>query len=313
MVTNLTTGAPIPGASVYALGGGNNYGDVTTDSSGHFERLLAPGHYILDAHAEGYYDGNFDDPPGSNNGAEVEVSGNGPNVFDTTLVPATGPYLGVGEANLTWSHVPHEAFASMVLRVNYGGYADTPTEWPADELVVQVVDAAGTVVESTMGNLAGGGGVANGFTVGSATGCGFFGTSTQDVDPTRLRVVVFLRSNPAQAVTAPVVPNMAECGQTELNVRYNAKNVSRKHAPVAVEVLNRAPGATGIAGTLTFTVAHRKALTVRVQAQSDSVSENLARLLRRGRNQVEITFAPADASFSAPPPRVIVLRVKGPR
>jgi hypothetical protein len=92
VVTSSVTGEPIAGASVYALGGSENYGAVMTDSAGQWTRQLAPGSYLLRVEASGYYLQFIGAVPADSSApGEEQITAGGSNQFDAALVPNTGP------------------------------------------------------------------------------------------------------------------------------------------------------------------------------------------------------------------------------
>lgn len=333
-VTSSVTGEPIAGASVYALGGGENYGAVMTNSAGQWSRQLAPGSYWLHVEASGYYLQPIGVAPADSSApGEEQITSGGANQFNAALVPASGPYVGVSEATLSFSHATSfgppgtppspQPFAAMVYQFRYGAYAALPPTWPADELFARLVDAAGGVVtearptEITAG---GGGGASNAFGSGSAVGCEFR-LGNADWEPAELRAEAYVASEAQQPASQPLTINSSGCEQMELKASWQ-KPVSRERALLELAIYGRAPDNAPVAGTATFLVDGRGRMTAPESSgvgngvayePSERASVNVARLLHTGSNTVRAEFTPSVTGYDAPAPLTVDVRVASAR
>ena len=335
VVTSSVRGEPIAGASVYALGSGENYGAVMTDSAGQWTRQLAPGSYLLHVEASGYYLQPIGAAPADSSApGEEQITAGGSNQFNAALVPNAGPYVGVSEATLSWSPATSsgppgtqpspQPFASMVYQFRYGAYAALPPTWPADELFARLVDTSGSVVSEGRGGLeipaAGGGGATNAFGSGSAVGCEFSQGSAH-WEPAQLRAEAYVASTAQQVVSQPLAINSSGCEQMKLKASW-LRPVSRKRALLELAIYGRAPNNAPVAGTATFLVDGRGRMTVSESSgagngvayePSERASVNVVRLLHAGSNTVRAEFTPSVTGYDAPAPLTVDVRVASSR
>lgn len=326
-ITDHSTGAPIPGAEVtvdlVSAGEGEAAGLEVgrpiaypeTDAGGHWETQGPAGTYWIFAKAPGYFWQGVGAPTGNNGTVELKV-GDAGLAIDTQMVPDNSPFLGLFPTTMRWSNNPKEGFRSMVLFMEYGGFAAIPSGWSEQHLVTEIVDGAGRPVwpkEMTKTNLVPPGGEGEGAPsqeFGSSGGCEFYNSTKERPDVEHLRVLSYLESNPSIRVEEAITPDFSECAKTRLKLWHPQIEPGRRiKMLLAATIEDRLPEGEKVPGVLRFVVNGHKPIYVRVKDATElDFTAKGSRLIHPGKNKVVASFAPSSNTLTAPASKHLIFR-----
>jgi len=328
-ITDHGTGAPIQGVEITAdlmsagegeLAGltvGQPVGRAETNSAGRYEVQVPSGMYSIWAEAPGYFTQGLGAPTGNNASPDLEVGESGLLGLDASMVPDASPYIGLFPTIMRWSHEPKAPFRSMVLYLDFGGFAALPASWSSQHLISHITDAQGRPIWTsalTVDDLVPPGGEGEGGAnnwVGSADGCEFFGSSKQKPDVEHLRVVTFLESDPSLKAEEAITPDRSECAVTRLTVSRPLP-LRRSQLDLSVQLLDRLPSGDPVPGTMRFIVDGGRPVTVQVKDATAPMSKIVRRHTHPGRNRVTVSFEASISTVTAPPAEHVTFGIPRP-
>ena len=328
-ITDHGTGAPIQGVEITAdlmsvgegeltgLTVGHPVGRAETNSAGRYEVQVPSGMYSIWAEAPGYFTQGLGAPTGNNASPELEVGASGLVGLDASMVPDTSPYIGLFPTIMRWSHEPKQSFRSMVLLLEYGGFAAIPSGWPYQHLISHVTDSGGKPIWPsflTIDDLVPPGGEGEGGTnnpIGSADGCSFFGSSKRQPDVHHLKVVSYLESDPSLRAEEAITPDFSECTVTKLTV-IRPSPFHRRQLDLSAQLVDRLPSDDPVPGTMRFIVDGGRPVTVHVKDATGTVSKVVRRHTHPGRNRVVVYFEPSVSTVTPPPAKHLTFRIPRP-
>jgi hypothetical protein len=281
-----------------------------TDAAGHWEAQVQPGVYWIFVEAGGYYTQGLGAPTGNNGTVEIKV-GEGGLSLDAQMVPNGSPFIGLFPAVMRWTHEPKQGFRTMVLTMEYGGFAAIPSGWPYQHLVTEVTDAKGRPVwpkAMTRTDLVPPGGEGEGGTdpmYGSASGCEFYNSTKERPNVEHLYVVSYLESNPSIRAEEQIVPDRSECSQTQLEI-WNPQIFGgrRVRMMLGATIEDRLPEEKKVPGVMRFVVNGHKPIYVRVRnATEPEFTSKGSSQIHPGRNKVAVSFKPSVDTVTAPAPK----------
>lgn len=328
-ITDNATGAPIQGVTVSVNGlqsedelGGSFWpqvGQVETDSAGRWEMLVPPGEYMIEAKAPGYYWQGVGSPTGNNASVELEVGEPGLTGLSTSMVQDTSPFVGVFPTVMRWSHEPKASFASMVIYLEYGGFAAVPKGWTGEHVISQILDARGrplwpkgiTIDEPVLDGGEGEG--AAQFSMGSAEGCNFFSSyEGHRPDVRHLRIRSYLKSDPSVKAEEVIAPDFSACKATRLAVNRPIRLDRHTRLELTAHLVDRLPGKEKVPGTMKFVVDGRRPVSIHTGDATSYVTRTVPDDTHRGWNRVKVYFEPSLPITTAPPPQTLRFKVHRP-
>jgi hypothetical protein len=324
-ITDHWSGAPLGGVQLIVdrIGAGEGeaaglevgtpVANTETDSAGHWEVQVQPGEYWVLAEAPGYDHVDLGAPIGNGGAEHFDVGEAGLNVA-TQMVPDDTAFMTLYPTVMRWTNVPKEGFRSMALALEYESFALVPSSWPESSIVTEIVDAQGHPVwpkELTKEGLIRPGesmGVGAGSQeYGSAEGCQFFSSIPLKQRPAveGLKVVSYLKSDPAVRAEEVIKPDFSECEKTELEIANPQVFEHRKVLVyLSATIVDRLPLEQKVPGVMYYVVNGHRPIAVHVKNATEPASTAKAsRFIRPGRNKVAVSFTPSVDSVTAPAPQ----------